>query len=478
MMREDYVMSSALTARRPRGLLSATLRMMLAAAALGAAIGLMPFGFSQAQAAEPTHLRVSSNAFGSTQSVSLNLNKSMIIDLPIDVQEVIVSQPAVANTILRSKRRAVLQAVGAGDTNIFFLDASGRTIVVLDVSTTGSNNAGGANVAAVLRDTYAKVMPNSDIQVESVALVDGQGNTTNRIVLSGNAGSADDAEKAVSIAAQFAGAADNVTSVINVAGAQQVMLKVTVAEVNRSLAKQFGIDLTGKFSSGGLSTTLVSTQPLGGASNLFTDNGLDLAEPLLTAISGQSADFFAGGEFPVPTSITDGTVSVGYKEFGVSLNFTPTIKSNGSIGLVVDTTSSELSAEGSITVGSSTLPGIKKRTAKTSVEIGAGQTLAIGGLIEEKTRTQIHRLPGLGDIPILGSLFRSRDFIRSQSELVILVTPYLAKPTNKKPELPTDRMQFANDAEAIFLGHIETMYGVGPAGTRGSYDGSVGFLLD
>ena len=183
MMREDYVMSSALTARRPRGLLSATLRMMLAAAALGAAIGLMPFGFSQAQAAEPTHLRVSSNAFGSTQSVSLNLNKSMIIDLPIDVQEVIVSQPAVANTILRSKRRAVLQAVGAGDTNIFFLDASGRTIVVLDVSTTGSNNAGGANVAAVLRDTYAKVMPNSDIQVESVALVDGQGNTTNRIVL-------------------------------------------------------------------------------------------------------------------------------------------------------------------------------------------------------------------------------------------------------------------------------------------------------
>jgi len=503
MMREDYVMSSALTARRPRGLLSATLRMMLAAAALGAAIGLMPFGFSQAQAAEPTHLRVSSNAFGSTQSVSLNLNKSMIIDLPIDVQEVIVSQPAVANTILRSKRRAVLQAVGAGDTNIFFLDASGRTIVVLDVSTTGSNNAGGANVAAVLRDTYAKVMPNSDIQVESVALVDGQGNTTNRIVLSGNAGSADDAEKAVSIAAQFAGAADNVTSVINVAGAQQVMLKVTVAEVNRSLAKQFGIDLTGKFSSGGARTTPGCTQPPRGAAHLCSLDTPSLRPPPAGA-SLHSQDHplaprgrppappppplsppplprsacLPGGEFPVPTSITDGTVSVGYKEFGVSLNFTPTIKSNGSIGLVVDTTSSELSAEGSITVGSSTLPGIKKRTAKTSVEIGAGQTLAIGGLIEEKTRTQIHRLPGLGDIPILGSLFRSRDFIRSQSELVILVTPYLAKPTNKKPELPTDRMQFANDAEAIFLGHIETMYGVGPAGTRGSYDGSVGFLLD
>jgi pilus assembly protein CpaC len=276
-----------------------------------------------------------------------------------------------------------------------------------------------------------------------------------------------------------------------------------VAEVNRSLAKQFGIDLSGSFSSGGLTTSFVSTQPLGGASNLFSNNGVELgvdigalridaqirameqrgaarmlAEPILTAISGQTADFFAGGEFPVPTSVSDGEVSIGYKDFGISLNFTPTIKSNGNIGLVVDTTSSELSAEGSITVGSSSLPGIKKRQAKTTVEIGAGQTLAIGGLIQDQTRTQIHRLPGLGDIPILGALFRSRDFIRSQSELVILVTPYLAKASNQKPELPTDRLQFANDAEAIFLGRIETMYGVGPSGTRGSYDGSVGFLLD
>jgi pilus assembly protein CpaC len=503
MMREDYVMSPALTAR-PRGLLANTLRLMAAATVIGAAIGLAPLGFGQAHGADATHLRVSASGFGSTQPVSMDLNKSMIIDLPVDVQEVIVSQPSVANAFLRSKRRAVLQAVGSGDTNIFFLDASGRTIVVLDVSTKGSSNsAGGSNVAAALRDTYRKVMPNSDIDVESVALIDGDGNTVNRIVLSGEAGSSDDAEKALAIAAQFAGAPDNVTSVISVNGSQQVMLKVTVAEVNRSLAKQFGIDLSGSFSSGGLSTSFVSTQPLGGASNLFTNNGVEigvdvggfsidaqirameqrgaartLAEPLLTAISGQEADFFAGGEFPVPTSVSDGEVSVGYKDFGISLTFTPTIKSNGNIGLVVETSSSELSAEGSITVGNSTLPGIKKRQAKTSVEIGTGKTLAIGGLIEEKTRTQIHRLPGLGDIPILGTLFRSRDFIRSQSELVILVTPYLAKASNHEPELPTDRLQFANDAEAIFLGRIETMYGVGPSGTRGSYDGSVGFLLD
>ncbi|WP_299643153.1 type II and III secretion system protein family protein [Devosia sp.] len=498
-------MSPAPTARSPRGLLADTLRLMAAAVAVGAVLGLAPLGLGQAEGADTTHIRISAASFGSTQPVSMSLNKSMIIDFPVDVQEVIVSQPAVANAFLRSKRRAVLQAVGSGDTNIFFLDSTGRTIVVLDVSTMGTNTgSGGSNVAAVLRDTFARVMPNSDIEVETVALVDGDGNTINRVVLSGHAGSSDDADKAMSIASQFAGSPDNVTSVVTVEGPQQVMLKVTIAEVNRSLAKQFGIDLSGSYSSGGLTTSFVSTQPLGGASNLFTDNGVKLgvdvaglsidaqirameqrgaartlAEPLLTAVSGQSADFTAGGQFPVPTSVSDtGEVSVTYKDFGVNLAFTPVIKSNGKIGLVVETSSSELSAEGSITVGRMTLPGIKQRKARTSVEIGAGQTLAIGGLIQDQTRTQIHRLPGLGDIPILGTLFRSRDFIRSQTELVILVTPYLARATDEKPQLPTDQMQFANDAESIFLGHIETMYGVGPAGTRGSYDGSVGFLLD
>ena len=277
MMREDYVMFSALTTPSPRGLMAGTLRLLAAAAVLGATLRLAPLGYEQAHAAESNHLRVGASAFGSTQSVSVGLNKSMIIDLPVDVQEVIVSQPSVANAILRNKRRAVIQAVSSGDTNIFFLDGTGRTIVVVDVSTTGAANTGGSNVAAVLRDTYSRIMPNSDIQVEAVALSDGAGNVTNRIVLSGNAGSSDDADKALAIAGQFAGSADNVTSVINVSGPQQVMLKVTVAEVNRSLAKQFGIDLTGSYTNGGLTTTLVSTQPLGGASNLFTDSGLDVA---------------------------------------------------------------------------------------------------------------------------------------------------------------------------------------------------------
>lgn len=502
MMREDYLMTSAPTARPARGLLAGTLRLMLAATAIGVTLGLAPLGMAGTLAAETTHIRLTAQSFGSTQAVSLDVNKSMLIDLPVDVQEVVVSQPDVATAILRNKRRAIVQAVGAGDTNIFFMDAAGRTIVVLDVSTKGYNN-NSASVAAVLRDTFSKVIPNSSIDVEAVAMTTADGTIINRIVLSGSANSADDAHKALSIAAQFAGGQDNVTSVLNVGGSQQVMLKVTVAEVNRSLAKEFGINLSGSYDGGGLTTSFVSKQPVGGVSNLFTNNGVDLgvtagpftidaqirameqrgaartlAEPVLTALSGETASFTAGGQFPVPTGVSDNTVSFAYQDFGVTLNFTPTIKSNGQIGLVVDTSSSELSPEGSITVGGVTLPGIKKRQAKTTVEIGTGMTLAIGGLIQEQTRAQVHRLPGLGDIPILGALFRSRDFIRSQTELVILVTPYLAQGTKETPELPTDRMVFANDAEAIFLGRIETMYGVGPAGTRGSYDGSVGFLLD
>lgn len=501
MMREDYVMFPAL-ARPTRSFLARSMRVVLAATALGAVLGLAPIGLPQTIAGETTHLKLSANGFGSTQKVSLDLNKSMLVDLPVDASEVIVSQPGVANAILRSKRRAIVQALGAGDTNIFFMDASGRTILVLDVSTKGNNN-NSSSVAAVLRDMYAQTIPNSHIEVEAVAMTAPDGAIINRIVLSGSANSADDAHKALSIAAQFAGGPDNVTSVLDIGGSQQVMIKVTVAEVNRSLAKEFGINLTGSYNDGGLTTSFISRQPIGGVSNIFTNNGVDvgvsagplsitaqvrameqrgaarmLAEPVLTAISGQTATFTAGGQFPVPTGISDDTVSFAYQDFGVTLDFTPTIKSNGTIGLQIDTTSSELSPEGSITVGSVTLPGIKKRSAKTSVEVGAGMTLAIGGLIQESTRAQVHRLPGLGDIPILGALFRSRDFIRSQTELVILVTPYLAQATAEPPETPADRMVFANDAEAIFLGRIETMYGVGPSGTRGSYDGNVGFVLD
>jgi pilus assembly protein CpaC len=490
MKREDHVMFPAPIAPSGRSLFGQTLRLAAVALAAGVTLGLAPFALSPAQGAETTHLKVS-GSFGTTRMVTLDVNKSMLIDLPIDVQEVIVSQPGVANAILRSKRRAIIQAVGSGETNIFFLDAAGRTIVVLDVSTKGTASTAGVSVAAVLRDTYAKVIPNSNIEVEAVTMINADGGTVNRIVLSGKATSADDATKALTIAQQFAGSADNVTSVMSIAGSQQVMLKVTVAEIRREVAKDLGINLASTFSIGGVSgsfgnpmtdipngveATLPVNMPFGSADITIAMRALEskgalrmLAEPVLVAMSGQEATFRVGGELPYITYDSDGNPVTAFKDYGIDLAFTPVIKSGGVIGLTVATEVSEPTGSAG---------ALNSREVSTNVELGVGQTLSIAGLLDERTSQEISKLPGIGDIPILGTLFRSRAYSTLQTELVFLVTPYMAQPADGRPELPTDRTPFANDAEAIFLGNVESIYGVGPAGTRGSYDGSVGFLLD
>lgn len=486
------------SASRPAPLLRDTLRFAAVAAVLGGLFGLAPLGLPSAQGAEPNHLRIGDSAYGVTHHLEVGLGKSLLVDLPGEVQEVIVSQPSVAGAIMRSKRRAILQGVGSGDTNIFFLDGAGETIAVLDVSVKPQRS----DVATVLESTLARILPGSQIDVEAVE--GAADSNSSRIVLSGFAQSGDDIAKAISIAGQFAGGPDNVASVLTTSSPQQVMLRVTIAEVNRETVKQLGINIDASYSAGGVTTSLLSTQPLGGASQVVTNNGFGvkgglggfsleaslkalerrgavrtLAEPTLTAISGQEAEFIAGGQFPVPTGVDDNNrLTFEFKEFGAKLKFTPSVKSNGIIGLVVDTSVTEPTPENSLSVGGVTIPGIKERQAKTSVELSAGQTLVIGGLLQDNIRQQISRLPGLGDIPILGALFRSRDFIHSQTELIVLVTPGLAFPEDRRPELPTDRMTPATDAEQIFLGKMEENYGVGTEGMRGGYTGSVGFVLD
>ena len=277
-------------------------------------------------------------------------------------------------------------------------------------------------------------------------------------------------------------------------------LKVTVAEVRRDAAKQLGINLSASANIGGMTTSLVSSRgqdegsvaALGGPARfnvggdigpfsinaslraLESQNAIRLlAEPTLTALSGQSADFLVGGEFPIQTRETDPqtgitTVVTQFKEFGVKLGFTPTVRSNGIIGVEVATEVSEIVSQ---------LGQLSVRRANTSVELPVGSTLAIGGLLQETMRHQINKMPFLGDVPILGALFRSRDYVSSKTELLVLVTPYLTYPAGM-PELPTDRMVPAGDAEAIFLGHIESVYAVGPGGMRGSFEGSIGFEFD
>lgn len=450
---------------------------------LGFSLSVTPVWAASGQAG---YLKISTNNATRAQKLSLGLNKSVIVDLPVDAVELIVSQPTIANAIMRSKRRAILQGMSGGNTNIFFLDGAGRNIAVLDIQVAQEPSP----VAGALQATLARVLPGSNIRIETLSDNPIDGKT--HFILTGTVQTAADKKVAETLATQLSDGGEDVGSLIEVVGAQQVMLKVTIAEVSRNVAKQFGINLNASMDIGGLSTGIVSGQT--GSSTVGTANGVNmggtmgavtleaslraleargalrtLAEPTLTAISGQPAEFLAGGQIPYRVIDADGNPTVTFKDYGAKLNFTPTIQSNGVIGLLVDTSVSEPVGDGAL----------QQRSAKTSVELRSGQTLAIGGLIQDRVTSQISQFPGLGNIPILGALFRSRDFIRNQTELVILVTPYLAAPRDEAPLLPTDSYEFAGDAEATFLGHIEKMYGVGERGRmRGGYDGSVGFVLD
>ncbi|HEX4298795.1 MAG TPA: pilus assembly protein N-terminal domain-containing protein, partial [Devosia sp.] len=313
---------------------------------LAALVAALCAATASALAADPTYLKVSSGSAGVTQPVLLDVNKSMIVDLPTNVGEVIASAPAIATVVMRSKTRAIVQGLAGGDTNIFFLDPAGNNISTLDVKVVQPRS----DVGNALEQAIGRNIPGSRVHVESV-LLDG---STNRVVLSGTTLSQDDADKAVAIAVQFAGDPKNVASIISVSGDQQVILKVTVAEVDRTVIKQLGInlDVTG----GGLITGLVNSpsDQLGSVSGaagageitasaniggvqinatldaLARRNALrTLAEPVLTARSGQPASFLVGGEFPYTTSDGNGHVVTAFKQYGVSLNFTPTVKSDG-----------------------------------------------------------------------------------------------------------------------------------------------------
>lgn len=464
-MRKDH----AMTKLEERPGLKALLRRALVAASAISCLGGAMVAAGPAIAGDQTYLQISQGAYGANQTVTVGINKSMIIDLPADAREVIVSQPSVANAIMRSKRRAIIQGITAGTTNIFFLDSVGQAISVIDV--TIGDNAG--TLLAALRT----ILPNSNIQVASFG--------ENGLVLSGTVDSGDDMQKALSIAARFVGDPERVANAITVSGTQQVMLKVMVAEVRRDTLKELGINLNGSLQVGSVNLGFNSNQamnPDGGtfgytspdltinaAIRALTDRGAIrlLAEPTLTAISGSPAEFLVGGELPYEVTDQSGTATTEWKPFGVELEFTPTVKSNGLVALTINTSVSEPQANGSLT----------KRSVATSVELGFGKTLTIGGIIQDTVRQNMAGLPGLSRIPILGALFRSREYQRSQTELVVLVTPYKAE-VDAPVALPTDAYQLSTDAEAIFLGQMEKQYGVGSEQFRGGYDGSVGFVLD
>jgi pilus assembly protein CpaC len=436
-----------------------------------------------------------------SRSIRLGMGKSVAIDLPADIKDVLVADPTIANAVIRSSRRVYMIGVKVGQTNIFFFDAHGRQIAGFDIAVTRDLNG----VRAAIRQT----IPNSDINVEGI----GSG-----VMLTGTAASPADSQQAFDIASQLVGTATKVVNGITVRGRDQVMLKVTVAEVQRDVLKQLGIDLSGSLNYGTAvvnlnSTNAFSASGLSPSSSLMgqfgsnptikaTLNAMEragvirtLAEPNLTAISGETATFVAGGEFPIPNGLSCDTTKsppvcqpqIEFKKFGVSLTFTPVVLSAGRISLKVMTEVSDLSLQNSIpltmpgTNTTLTVPSIQTRRAETTVEIPSGGSLALAGMIQEQTKQAINGLPGLMQVPILGSLFKSRDYVNHQSELMVLVTPYIVRAVAEKNlSRPDDGFADPSDPQTVLLGRLNRIYGKAASKVeqKRDYHGKYGFILD
>lgn len=434
--------------------------------------------------------------------LALGIGKSIVIDLPRDIKDVLVADPKIANAVVRSAQRAYIIGAAVGQTNIVFFDAAGLQIAAYDIAVKRDLNG--------VRAALKQAMPNSDIQIEGV----GDG-----VILSGTAATPIEAQQAGELAARLAGSADKVVNSIAVRGRDQVMLKVTVAEVQRSIIKQLGIDLSASLNFGTSVVKFTNANPFTANSGpLVPTNAITasfgstpsvqatlramesagvvrtLAEPNLTAISGESATFISGGEFPIPTGVTCQTSTSGaigncvqtvsFKKFGISLNFTPVVLTEGRISLRVMTEVSEVSTENALLggAGGTTIPSIKTRRAETTLEIPSGGAMAMAGLIQDQTKQAINGLPGLAQLPVLGTLFRSRDFVNNQTELMVLVTPYIVRAVAQKDlSRPDDGFAAASDPQADLLGSINRIYGVpGRPSTEPAknYRGTYGFITD
>jgi pilus assembly protein CpaC len=430
----------------------------------------------------------------------LGIGKSIVIDLPRDIKDVLVADPKIANAVVRSAQRAYIIGAAVGQTNIVFFDSAGQQIAAYDIAVTRDLNG----VRAALKQT----LPNADIQVEGL----GDG-----VILTGSAANPLEAQQAGDLTARLVGSVDKVVNSITVRGRDQVMLKVTVAEVQRSIIKQMGIDLSANMTYGtavvkfnnstpftanngplvpgnSLATSFGSTPSVQATLRAMESAGVirTLAEPNLTAISGESATFISGGEFPIPTGVTcqtttSGTIgncvqTVSFKKFGISLNFTPVVLTEGRISLRVMTEVSEVSLENALNggQGGTSIPSIKTRRAETTLEIPSGGAMAMAGLIQNQTKQAINGLPGLAQLPVLGSLFRSRDYVNNQTELMVIVTPFIVRAVAQKDlSRPDDGFASVSDPQADLLGSINRIYGApGRVEPARNYRGTYGFITD
>ncbi|KYK46791.1 secretin [Bradyrhizobium liaoningense] len=446
---------------------------------------------------------VSTVAAARTRFLSLGVGKSVVIDLPREVKDVLVADPKIANAVIRSAQRAYIIGGQVGQTNVVFFTADGQQVASYDIAVKRDLNG----MRAALRQSLPGV------QVEGVG---------DSVMLTGSVSSPVEAQQAGDVAAKLVGGAEKVVNNIIVRGRDQVMLKVVVGEVRRDIVKQLGVDLSASLNAGTAVVNFNNSNPFSiSGGPLVSSNGLGvtglakgvatvnatmramesagvmrtLAEPSLTAISGESATFIAGGEFPIPAGYSCDpvthvcTTQITYKKFGISLNFTPVVLSEGRISLRVMTEVSELSSQNAISVtqavsagqtSSITIPSIQTRRAETTLEIPSGGSMAMAGLIQQQTKQAINGLPGVDQLPIIGALFRSQDFVNNETELMVIVTPYVVRAVAQKElSRPDDGFAPASDAQTALLGRMNRLYGIARrvdpiSGTPGDF----GFIID
>ncbi|RVT93347.1 type II and III secretion system protein family protein [Sphingomonas crocodyli] len=420
-----------------------------------------------------------------TDVMTLSIGQGQLVQLPAAMSDLFVADPAVADVQARSRSQLYVFGKGGGSTVVYATDATGKVVW----SSTVRVDKNITNVETMLK----LAMPDADIKATTMNGI---------VLLTGTVAAPADVEEAQKLVEKFVGAGKDgdgvqVVNRIKSATPLQVQLRVKIAEVNRAFAKSVGVNLLSQDTSGGFlfgvgrgdaGTITTTTDPVTGLPNgteykfnnavgattlgfakhmlgmdllatldlAETDGQLTtLAEPNLTAMSGETASFLAGGEIPIPLSQGLGAVSVEFKQYGVSLSFTPTVLSGGRISLRVRPEVSQLSSAGAVKVGSIEIPGITTRRMETTVELGSGQAFVIGGLLSNTSNNTIDKAPFLGDLPILGNLFRSTGFKRNETELMVVVTPYLVRPVSASQiALPTDGMRAPTDGEAIIAGQI------------------------
>ena len=445
-----------------------------------------------------------------SKEITLPLGKAAIIELPRDAADVLVSAPEVVNPVLRTPRKIYMIGLATGHANAFFFDRQNNQILNLEIRVEQDTDA--------MKSLIGRLLPNARVDIESL---------NGSLILSGRVDTPQEAQRvedivSKSIGETAAGQEGAIVNMLTVREPSQVMLRVRIVEMQRRLIRQLGIDLDGVAriddsavsfavrnsfaisgaALGGLNST-VATRGFGDVTDLdfaidvFEQNGMvkTLAEPNLTALSGFNSSFLAGGEFPVPEATQDGVPSIGFKEFGVKLEYTPVVYSKGRIQLQIATEVSELSPTNGFSFGTQqvvneagevietegfVVPGVTTRSAQTVVELPSGGAIAIAGLLQENITDFVDGVPGIKDTPVLGALFRSQEFQNEQTELVIIVTPYIVEPTD--PSSLTDPARGhvpPTFIQSTLLGKLESAYGVqGNSTGEAQLQGPLGFILD